>query len=273
MHKSIVEVGLFLGAIIVLSGTQQAEALTVDELLATNSIAISSTEVVNEADNQEKEKKSEDKNYKEDNKIEGEVLSANTQIEEPKEHIVESGQSLSRIADLYQTTWKRLYDKNSNIIDPNIIRVGEKIIIPVESEVLVARELPVATPVAVATPIPVKAKSSTSSAPKTYSSAPRGSSSGNLYTFGYCTWYVKNRRPDLPNNLGNANTWVSRARAQGLPTGTTPRVGAVGQKGMHVVYVESVNGDGTVTISEMNREGFNVRSSRTVPASYFQYIY
>jgi surface antigen len=80
-------------------------------------------------------------------------------------------------------------------------------------------------------------------------------------------------RPDLPNNLGNANTWVSRAAAQGLATGSAPRVGAVGQQGMHVVYVEAVNGDGTVTISEMNHAGLYVRTVRTVPASTFMYIY
>jgi peptidoglycan DL-endopeptidase CwlO len=77
----------------------------------------------------------------------------------------------------------------------------------------------------------------------------------------------------LPNNLGNANTWVARAAAQGIPTGSAPRVGAIGQQGMHVVYVESVNGDGTVTVSEMNFRGRYVISSRTVPASTFRYIY
>ena len=77
----------------------------------------------------------------------------------------------------------------------------------------------------------------------------------------------------MPNNLGNANTWVARAAAQGMATGSTPRAGAVGQQGMHVVYVESVNGDGTVTISEMNHVGWNVVNQRTVPASNFQYIY
>lgn len=80
-------------------------------------------------------------------------------------------------------------------------------------------------------------------------------------------------RPDLPNNLGNADTWVARAAAQGIPTGSAPRVGAIGQQGMHVVYVQSVNGNGTVTISEMNYQGLYIISTRTVPANSFMYIY
>jgi surface antigen len=103
--------------------------------------------------------------------------------------------------------------------------------------------------------------------------APRGSSSGNLYVPGYCTWYVKNQRPDLPNNLGNAATWVSRAAAQGIPTGSTPQAGAVGQRGNHVVYVKSVNSDGSVNISEMNHKGLYVITHRTLPGNYFQYVY
>ncbi len=33
-----------------------------------------------------------------------------------------------------------------------------------------------------------------------------GNASGNNYAAGNCTWYVKSRRADIPNNLGNANT-------------------------------------------------------------------
>jgi surface antigen len=98
-------------------------------------------------------------------------------------------------------------------------------------------------------------------------------SAGNTYYRGYCTWYAKSKRPDIPNSLGNANTWYIRAKALGLPTGTEPKAGAIGQQGMHVVYIEKVNKDGTVTISEMNYKGYGIVSFRTVPASYFRYIY
>lgn len=191
---------------------------------------------------------------------------------------VQDGDTLSSIAEQYQTTWNRLFDKNESITHPDLIQPGDMIAIPRPDEQLTARPLPEP---------PVQQPVQQQSAPSTrnyanvarQSEAPatapvsRGSSSGNTYTPGYCTWYAKNKRPDLPNNLGNADTWVARAAAQGIPTGSAPRAGAIGQQGMHVVYVERVNADGTVFISEMNFKGLYVVSTRTVPASYFQYIY
>ena len=97
--------------------------------------------------------------------------------------------------------------------------------------------------------------------------------SGNLYDWGNCTYYAKNRRPDLSNSLGNANTWTARAATQGYATGLTPRAGAIGQKGMHVVYVESVNPDGTFNLSEMNYQSLGVVTYRTVSSVGWSFIY
>ena len=99
---------------------------------------------------------------------------------------------------------------------------------------------------------------------------------GNTYAYGYCTWYVASRRA-IPGNWGNAYTWLGAARGSGYGTGSTPRVGAVAwERGNHVAYVESVNGD-TVTVSEMNYwgggGGWGRRSYRTTSASTFSYIY
>lgn len=103
------------------------------------------------------------------------------------------------------------------------------------------------------------------------------STAGNTYSYGYCTWYVKNQLSWVPNGLGNANTWFYRAQRMGLSTGTTPRVGAVGTSESgplgHVVVVRAVHGDGTITVSEMNYRGWNQISSRTVSANAFRYIY
>lgn len=205
---------------------------------------------------------------------------------EVKKHKVAKSDSLSTIAKQHDTTWKRLYAKNESIKHPDVITVGDELTIPRPDEKLKDRPLPepIQEPV---TPAIAPQPASTSHRPaarterrtvrKPATTRPtvqaRGSSTGNRYTAGYCTWYVKNRRPSLPNNLGNANTWAGRARAQGMATGSIPRTGAVGQRGMHVVYVERVNSNGTVTISEMNRRGLFVISTRTVPASDFTYIY
>jgi surface antigen len=183
-----------------------------------------------------------------------------------QKHVLAAGETLTTVAENYGTTWQRLFYKNTAIVDPNIVAVGTEIVIPVTGEVLEERALPAPPAPRVATVV------RTNSERAVQNSAPV-SSSGNRYVRGYCTWYVKNRRPDLPNNLGNASTWVSRAAAQGYSTGSTPVVGAVGQQGNHVVFVEAVHGDGTVTVSEMNWNGWNVVSSRTVSAGAFTYIY
>jgi surface antigen len=197
-----------------------------------------------------------------------EKIQPDTQLPEQKIHEVQGSETLTLIAEQYQTTWDRLFNKNTQIAHPDVIKVGDKITIPTLDEVLAAREIP-------APPAPSSADSNQS--PSVSSSSPivtaRGASSGNTYSPGYCTWYAKNMRPDLPNNLGNADTWVVRAAAQGIPTGGTPAPGAIGQQGMHVVYVERVNPDGTVLISEMNFTGLYAVSTRTVAASTFRYIY
>jgi surface antigen len=102
--------------------------------------------------------------------------------------------------------------------------------------------------------------------------------SGNNYAPGYCTFYAKSRRPDLPNSLGHANTWYVRAASMGWNVGDTPKKGAVGVSTAgyygHVVYVEGVSLDGQIArISEMNYAGLGIVSSRTVNANEFKYIY
>jgi len=95
----------------------------------------------------------------------------------------------------------------------------------------------------------------------------------NTYAYGYCTWYVKEKRPDLPNGLGNGGQWVANAAARGFATGTSPRTHAVAEQTGHVAYVESVSGS-SVNISEMNYNGgIGKVHTRTVTASTFKYIY
>jgi len=89
----------------------------------------------------------------------------------------------------------------------------------------------------------------------------------NGYDFGYCTWYVAERRAEvgdpIPANLGNAITWYPIAVDEGLSTGLQPRVGSVIWFGLtgdsdHVAYVEGIGPDGSLLISEMNAYGLYV---------------
>ena len=191
-------------------------------------------------------------------------------VEEPEviTHQLAENETLSDVAKQYETTWKRIYDKNEAIDDPDTVNPGLLLIIPGPEEELIPRELP-QPDVA-----PASAPSTSSQAVAAVSTpAPRGSSSGNLYAAGYCTWHVKNLRPDLPNNLGNANTWFQRAAAQGIPTGSTPRGSAAAQRNNHIAYVTAVNEDGTITISDMNYRSLYSVTTRTVPANEWRYIY
>lgn len=180
-------------------------------------------------------------------------------------HIVAKSETLSDIAKLYSVDWQRIFDKNINLSNPDVIDVGVVLIIPNPDEVIEPRALPIPAPVFT---MPTEKKV----APAQVVVA-RETSTGNGYVAGYCTWYVKSRRPDLPNNLGNASSWIHNASKQGLATGSTPVVGAVGQRNNHVVYVEAINGDGTITISDMNHQALYEITTRTVNASDFRYIY
>ncbi len=178
---------------------------------------------------------------------------------------VRAGDTLTSIAKKYKMSYTRLFNANKSIEHPDVIDVGDKIRIPAKQEKLENRLPQVAA---------IPAATSTASSDYQYSaSAPRGSSAGNTYAWGYCTWYAKQMRPDLPNMLGNGGSWVANASAQGIPTGTTPRVGAIAEEPGHVAYVEAVSG-GMITISEMNYNGgIGQVHRRTVPASNYRFIY
>jgi len=101
----------------------------------------------------------------------------------------------------------------------------------------------------------------------------------NGYVPGYCTWYVANKRIQagrgLPANLGNASTWDNYA-PQGWDR--VPRVGAAvvtAERGAgHVAYVEAVNADGSVLVSEMNRRRrYEVTTRVFSPAEAASYKY
>lgn len=183
---------------------------------------------------------------------------------------VQPGDTLSSIADANNTTYVRIFDANDTITNPDLINPGEQFRIPTADEQLPDRMAAVTAP----QPVAYQAAPASNSAPRSAAKPVYASSAGNTYYYGYCTWYAKQRRPDLPNMLGNGGQWVANAAARGYATGTTPRAGAIAEMPGHVAYVESVNGDGTIVISEMNGPaGWGAIDTRTMPASQYRYIY
>jgi surface antigen/peptidoglycan hydrolase CwlO-like protein len=99
----------------------------------------------------------------------------------------------------------------------------------------------------------------------------------------YTAWRVGDYTGRFPYYWGNANQWPGSARAAGYTTGTTPRVNSVGVISAgaygHVVWIEAVNGDGTVDVSQYNYynaggPGWGNYSKMRVSAStYDTYIY
>ncbi|MDQ5932182.1 MAG: peptidoglycan DL-endopeptidase CwlO [Patescibacteria group bacterium] len=221
-------------------------------------------------------------NTTEKNEAEKAAAAAETKAAEAEKPVVvtiKEGDTLADIAAGHNTSYVRLYNANDKIANPDMIYVGDSVRIPKEDEQLPDRFSQLAPAVQAEVIAADVVGQTTTSAQPTASAAPvrttsyRGSSAGNTYGYGWCTWYAKSMRPDLPNNLGNGGSWVANASAQGIPTGSVARAGAVAEIPGHVAYVESVSG-GMMTISEM---GWNYQQGqfnrRTVPAAGWLFIY
>ncbi|SHD23603.1 COG3942 and LysM peptidoglycan-binding domain-containing protein [Staphylococcus argenteus] len=125
---------------------------------------------------------------------------------------------------------------------------------------------------------PVKAQTVASTKPVAHYYNKSVANRGNLYAYENCTYYAFDRRAELGRSIGslwgNANNWNYAAKSAGFKVDKTPEVGAIFQTAAgpygHVGVVESVNPNGTITVSEMNYAGFNVKSTRTIlnPGKY-----
>lgn len=104
---------------------------------------------------------------------------------------------------------------------------------------------------------------------------PTFTNKNNLYTAGQCTWYVFDKRAQDARTIstfwGDAKHWAGQASAAGFKVDNQPEKGAIlqtvaGAYG-HVAYVENVNSDGSLLVSEMNWIGPYIISTRTISAS------
>ena len=85
---------------------------------------------------------------------------------------------------------------------------------------------------------------------------------GQRNGLGFSNWYTG-------RHWGNASEWAKVAKDMGRKPDKVPSVGAVAWfKRGHVAYVEQVNADGTIVISEMNFDGHNGFRLSTVSPGY-----
>ena len=181
---------------------------------------------------------------------------------------VNAGDTLEAIATANNTTYVRLFNANPSITHPDVIDVGDQITIPAEDKQVEDRFSQL-TPVAAA---PAAATTYTT---QQYTSAPVNSTSYYVGNGMWCTDYVHSKRPDVAI-YGNAGyNWISSAQAAGKSTGSTPQPGAVAVMDGHVAYVESVNPDGSYTVSEMgwNYQAGNFNQRTVQPGAFGSFIY
>lgn len=215
------------------------------------------------------------------NNIKGDTIPANKEIRilpvDGITYIVKSGDTLASIAEKYQASIERISSYNT-LKDGEEPKEGVEIVIP--GGILPEKDRPdYVTPTISSRSSSRSATSVSTTSSSSYSTVVSSNynvKSGNAYAWGNCTWYVYNLRPDIGSFWGNATSWAVSARAAGYQVDHTPTVGSIAQwnayaGGMsgwgHVAYVKSVNGDGTITVTEMNVRGLAVVSERTITAS------
>jgi len=206
------------------------------------------------------------------NNLTGDALTPGTTLSIPAisgvVYTVKSGDTSDSLATKYKSDASRIISYND--LELSGLKDGQKIVIP--AGVLPDTEKP-----------GYVAPRTTAATYSTLNSTLISSNAGNMYDYGYCTWYAYNRRAQLGlttpgSNWGNANTWDNYARSDGrFSVSSTPHIGDIAQSDYmsywgHVAIVEAVSADGSeIKFSDMNNiAGWGrVGYSDWVPASYF----
>ncbi len=175
-------------------------------------------------------------------------------------YTVQAGDSLSLIASKYGTTYQKIMSLNG--LNNFFIYPGQK--------------------------LKVTGNVSTNSGSATTTNRGYNTpvfSHQNLYTWGQCTYHVFNRRAEIGKGIStywwNANNWDNAAAADGYTIDNRPTVGSIAQTDVgyygHVMFVERVNNDGSILVSEMNYSAApGILTYRTVPAyqvNNYRYIH
>lgn len=183
-------------------------------------------------------------------------------------HVVQDGETIDSIAQKYHADKERIIAFNE-LPATGEIKTDQEIVIP-------DGQKDVPTPVKTDTSDTLRRQYATSSGEGAATDISSGwkklegkGGAGHRFPYGYCTWYVAQKRY-VPWS-GNAGTWLYNARAKGYKTGKTPSVGAIivttdSPYYGHVALVESVS-PGSVTVSEMNYRGWGKVDRRVIPTA------
>jgi len=172
-------------------------------------------------------------------------------------HVVKPGEYLSLIANRYGITVAQL--KSLNGLTSDLIFPNQRLVVKGNA----VQGTPTVSPVASRAPV---------STTVTNYVTPVFAHS-NLYDYGQCTWYVFNKRASMGKGIStywwHARNWANGAIKDGYTVNRTPAYGAIAQTSDgyygHVAFVERVNGDGTILVSEMNyATGVGVIGYRTL---------
>lgn len=187
------------------------------------------------------------------------IIQKQDTVKEPKQYILKQNETLTYVSELYTLDLSRLWAKNVQLTNPDLIPVGTVVLIPEADEKLETRDM-----------ISLELSNSTGA---TGTAVTGGSVYGNTYYWGQCVWFVKNQLGWVRNGWGDASSWASSARRDGFNVSETPSIGAVAytKAYSHVSIVRSI-GSGTVHVQEMNFRGLGVVSERDAPISEFLYI-
>jgi LysM repeat protein len=166
-------------------------------------------------------------------------------------YTVKSGDTLSVIASKYGTTYQKIQSLNG--LSNFIIYPGQKLKVPGTS---------------------TTTKTGAATASSGYKTPIFNHA--NLYDWGQCTWHVFNRRAEVGKGIStywwNANNWDTAAAQDGYTVDHRATVGSILQSDAgyygHVAFVERVNSNGSIYISEMNYGAApGIKTFRTIPAT------
>lgn len=178
-------------------------------------------------------------------------------------HVVKGGDTIETLAKEYKASKEEIIAYNGLPADGKLTE-GESLVIPGGQKEVEESTSPVARREYAG--VTGGATEDISTAPTI---APSKGGKGHRFPYGYCTWFVAQKR-HVPWG-GNAGAWLANAKAYGYKTGKTPAVGSIvvtteNRYYGHVAYVEKVSG-GSITVSEMNYAGWGKTSRRTLDKS------